>query len=104
MQLYIADDAERAHACLKLRLADWSPADSMTVSLNGQPLPGPSRRQRYGYRYDWLEFDLSSGALQRGLNEVGVAIHDRPPRLHGQVTLESVEVVVSYATAMPAAD
>ncbi len=104
LQLYIADDAERAHACLKLRLADWSPADSMTLSLNGQSLPGPSRRQRYGYRYDWLEFDLSSGALQRGLNEVGVAIHDRPPRLHGQVTLESVEVVVSYATAMPAAD
>jgi hypothetical protein len=35
---------------------------------------------------------------------VGVAIHDRPPRLHGQVTLESVEVAVTYATVMPEAD
>jgi hypothetical protein len=104
VRLYIADDTERAHACLKLRLADWSPADSMTVSVNGQPLPAPTRRQRYGYLYDWLEFDLPSGALRRGTNEVGMAMHGRPPRLDGQVTVESVEVVVTYSTVMPEAD
>jgi hypothetical protein len=76
----------------------------MTVSVNGQPLPAPTRRQRYGYLYDWLEFDLPSGALRRGTNEVGMAMHGRPPRLDGQVTVESVEVVVTYSTVMPEAD
>ena len=33
-----------------------------------------------------------------------MAMHSRPPRLDGQVTVESVEVVVTYSTVMPEAD
>ena len=76
----------------------------MTVSLNGQTLPMPSRRQPIRYSYEWLEYDLPRGVLRRGANEVGVALHARPSRLVAQVALESVEVAVSYAKPVPEAD
>ncbi len=101
---YLADDFQRAQAILKLRLAGLSPKDSMTVSLNGRPLPAPHRRQPYRYSYVWLTYHLSQDALRSGHNEVAVAIHSRPPRLVGQVALESVEILVDHPGVMPEAE
>ncbi len=98
---FIADDLERANALLKLRLGAPSPKDFMTVSLNGQPLPAPTRVQPVRYGYTWLDYHLPPGLLKQGRNELGVAIHSRPPRLAAQVTVEGVEVVVTHARPMP---
>ena len=102
--LFVADDPGRAQARLKIRLGSASPKDSMTISLNGQPLPPEIDRQPFRYSYVWLEYHLPAGLLQQGRNEVGVALHSRPPRLAGTVTLDSVELVVSYPRPMPDAD
>ena len=98
---FIADDLDRTNALLKLRLGAPSPRDSMSVSLNGQVLPPPTRVQPVRYSYAWLDYQLAPGLLKQGRNELGVAVHSRPPRLAAQVTVEGVEVVVTHARPMP---
>jgi hypothetical protein len=97
VRLYVADITERVDATLKLRLANSTSHDSMTVSVNGVPLPEElCRRTSHGFEYYWLEYPLPDGALHNGRNQVGVALHSRPRNLEEQVVLESVELVVSY--------
>ena len=98
---FIADDLDRANALLKLRLGAPSPQDSISVSLNGQVLPPPTRVQPVRYIYAWLDYQLVPGLLKQGRNELGVAVHSRPPRLAAPVTVEGVEVVVRHARPMP---
>ena len=97
VQFYVADTQEKADATLKLRLANSTSHDSMTISLNGAPVPEEQcRRTSHGYEYYWLEYPLPHGALREGHNQVGVALHSRPRNLEGQVVLESVELLVNY--------
>ena len=105
--LYLAHDPEKGDAYLKLRLLQTTSHDSLTVSLNGVPLPAEScRRVSHSYTYTWLEYPLAQAAFRRGRNEVGVALHSRPINLVNDVVLESVELVVEYvkpqlATTIP---
>ena len=39
------------------------------------------------------------GALRCGADEVGVAIHARPPNLRGQVVLGRLDLIVTYPEA-----
>jgi hypothetical protein len=98
VHVYVADDSENGDATLRVRLSDSTTHDSITVSLNGEALPeDASSRTSHGYTYTWLEYPLARGALRRGVNEVAVALHARPPNLASALVLDSVEVVVAYS-------
>ena len=113
VSLFIADDPDRADATLRGRLRFTTVHDSLTVSLNGHPLPNETcRRESHGYTpteaplpgissaaYTWLEYPVPRGTLQKGANEVGVAIHARPPNLQGQVVLGRLDLIVTYPGA-----
>ena len=100
--LYVADDSKKVRATLRLRLNDTTTHDSMTVSLNGQPLATDTCwRTTIGYLAAWLDYPLPRGVLHRGRNVVGVAVHRRPDNLAGQVILESVELKVEYPPQEP---
>ncbi len=97
LKFFLADDLERGYTCLKLRLVGSTSLDSMTVSLNGKTVsPELCRRTEHRYFYTWLEYSLPRGLLHRGYNELGLALHTRPHNLKAQVSLESVELVVTY--------
>ena len=97
VRVYVADDSKGGEATLRVRLTDSTTHDSITVSLNGEPLPEEtSSRTSYGYAYAWLDYPLRDGALRHGVNEVAVALHARPPNLSSALVLDSVEVVVAY--------
>ena len=98
VRLFVADEPAAAEPRLRLRLMGTTTHDSMTVSLNGDALPWDSceRTEHGGYFYTWLEFPLVPGALAKGHNDVGVAVHSRPRNLPVEVVLVGVELVVEY--------
>ena len=112
VRLFIADDPEQVDAILRVRLRFTTTHDSLTVSLNGQALSNDTcRREPHNYTpveatlsgrgissvaYTWLEYPVPLGVLRNGANEVGVAIHSRPPNLEGQVVLDRVDLIVKY--------
>jgi hypothetical protein len=98
VQVYVADELDEARTWLKVRLIGSTALDSMTVSLNEAALPWETctRTDHDGYYGTWLEFPLARGALRQGRNEVGVALHSRPPKLALPVLLESVDVIVVH--------
>jgi hypothetical protein len=101
--VYIADDSERAEATLRLRIANTTSHDSIGVTLNGVELSWDTcRKTSYEWEYYWFDFPLPRGVLKSGRNEVGVALQSRPPKLGGEVVLESIEVVVDYPATQAA--
>ena len=103
VQVYVADDSKGGEATLRVRLTDSTTHDSITISLNGEPLPEETaRRTSHSYSYSWLEFPLRAGALRRGVNEVAVALHARPSNLSSALVLDSVEIVVGYTSPQSA--
>ena len=110
VSLFIADDPDRADATLRVRLRFTTVHDSLTVSLNGHSLPNETcRREPHGYTpteapqpdissaaYTWLEYPVPRGTLRNGTNQVGVAIHARPPNLQGQVVLGRLDLILTY--------
>ena len=113
VKLFVADDPEDTEATLRIRLRNHTSHDSVTVSLNGGPLPNESRRlMPHGYAphegpvvsaltgggipYSWLEYPLARGALRKGYNEVGVVLRARPRNLSGVVTFDCVELVLTH--------
>ena len=100
VSLYVAENARRADMTLRLKLAESTSHDSMTVTLNGNALPHTSSRYTsHGYSYSWLEYPLKSGSLPEGPNEIGVALHSRPSNLTSTVVLEGLEIAVEYPRA-----
>ena len=113
VSLFIADDPDRADATLRVRLRFTTVHDSLTVSLNGHPLPNETcRREPHGNTpteaplpgissaaYTWLEYPVPRGTLRKGANEVGVALHARPPNLQGQVVLGRLDLIVNHPGA-----
>ena len=111
VRLYVADDSDRTDVVLRVRLRYTTIHDSLTVSLNGQALSNEAcRREPHNYTplegpvsgkgigsiaYTWLEYPVPGGVLRNGGNQVGVAIHARPPNLAGQVVLERVDLLVT---------
>ena len=107
-ELLVADVQDDSDARLRVRLRSSTSHDSLTVSLNGRPLPADTaRRTSHGYSptegpsaevvgtpYSWLEYPLADGILRDGRNEVGVALHSRPPRLDGKVIWDGLELIV----------
>ena len=95
--LYLADASDVARVTLRLQLSETTTHDAMTVSLNGQALAADTCwRTTIGFAKAWLDFPVPRGAIRRGQNEVGVAVHRRPENLDAQVVLESVELKVEY--------
>ena len=80
-----------------LQQASYTPSFG-GLGLNGDALPWDSceRTEHGGYFYTWLEFPLVPGALAKGHNDVGVAVHSRPRNLPVEVVLVGVELVVEY--------
>ncbi len=104
--IYVADGPDRAEARLRIRLTGSTALDSITVSLNGMALPSETclRTEYDGYYGAWLGFPLPSGALRKGPNEVGVALHSRPRGLTAPVIWESAELLVGYPAPRAAGD
>ena len=112
VRLFVADDPENVDATLRVRLRNHTSHDSLTVSVNGKPLPEESGRlMPHGYTpqeapvassltgwipYSWLEYPLARGALSKGHNEVGVALHERPRNLLGVVMFDCVELSLTH--------
>ena len=112
VRLFIADDPEQANTTLKVRLRYTTIHDSLTVSVNGQALSNDTcSREPHNYTplegpligkgltsvaYIWLEYPVPRGVLQNGANQVGVAMHSRPPKLEGQVVLDRVDLIVKH--------
>ena len=97
VKLFIADDVGRGEPTLRVRLANHTSNDSITVSLNGSALDSTtSRTSSHRFDYSWVEYPLPQGALRDGRNAVGVALQARPPRMEGELRLESVELTVTY--------
>jgi hypothetical protein len=102
--LYVADCDRNEPARLMLQLMNVSPKDTLAVTFNGRPLPPRSRFQHVRYSYAWLEYELPAGSLRGGVNEIGISLQARPPRLVGTVTVGGVELVLSHQKMMPEAD
>ena len=102
VKLFIANDVGRGDSTLRIRLANHTSNDSITVSLNGVALDSTtSRTSSHRFDYSWVEFPLPHGVLSDGRNEVGVALRARPPRMAGELRLESVELLVTYRSPQP---
>jgi len=112
VRLFVADDPSTADAALRVRLRFTTVHDSLTVSVNGIALPGETcRREPHNYTpveaplagkgissvaYTWLEYPIPQGLVRRGSNEIGIAVHSRPPNLVGQIVLDRVDLTVTH--------
>ncbi|MFH1567054.1 MAG: hypothetical protein ABIL09_03575 [Gemmatimonadota bacterium] len=95
---------------LRLGLRELTAADRLELRLNGEPLAGETVRREIldpisPYVGQRLCVDLRRHRPRNGANRLEVVLQSRPQGLVSAVTLEAIEVVVSYAvypTAAPA--
>ena len=113
---YIADDTDGAserirEVRLRIRATNIVSGDKLTVLLNGKSLAGetcirdfsrfmrniPSPHLWDQYTGIWMDFDLREVRPRKGQNILEVSLDSRPAGLVGGITVEDVEVIVSYS-------
>ena len=100
----IADDCSSPHiasALLRIGVTNLVSADVLSLKLNGESLDAEysSRTQlgdRVPYNGQWHTVDLKTVRPRIGANTLDVSVVARPERLETNVTLEYVEVLISY--------
>ena len=112
---YIADDVEGAserirEVRLRIRATNLVSGDKLTVLLNGKSLAGETCTRDYSrfirhipsphlwdqYTGMWMDFNLREVRPRKGQNILEISLDSRPDGLVSGVTVEDVEVIVSY--------
>jgi len=91
---------------LQIELAHWSPDDQVEVSLDGAPLGAPAIRDAATAaaappdvsENKWLVWDLEPEQMGKGSHKVKVILANRDARLRVPLSVEHVDVHVSYGT------
>lgn len=99
----VADDLDSAardgalkSVTLRLLVEQLTVRDKLQVDLNGHTLDASQSRTRQLYNDTWLDFDVSPPLTRQGWNRLRVRVIGRNPMIDCQLTLASVEVLVSY--------
>jgi hypothetical protein len=95
--LHVSDSLDSVSAELRLRIKDLSGLDSIEVTINGAALPSESfEYSGVGYVAGSLKMPILANLLRTGANEIGLRSISRPPKLSGELTLETVELRISH--------
>ena len=100
----VADDFDAARAdgalrsaTLRLMIQHLTARDKVQISLDGTALEIKPEQTRLLYNECWIDFDVSSGPLRRGENQLEVTVVQRNAHIRVPLVLEDVEVLVTYA-------
>lgn len=89
------DDALQA-VTLRLLVEQLTVLDELRFNLNGHTLDSSQARTRQLYNDTWLDFDVSPPLARQGWNRLRIEVTGRNPMIDCQLSLVSVEVLVSY--------
>ncbi len=87
---------------LQIEMAHWAPGDAVKVTLDGEPLGEPAIRDAaesgppYVSENKWLLWDLDPEGMAKGPHTVKVILVSRDPRLDPPLSVEHVDLHVSY--------